>query len=141
MRISEDAIDFAYKDKDLKYSIYLVLASQFGMYSILLYYTFQMKLLRDSVISQEDSVKMSDEEIMENISRKKFKARLIWGSLQIFLVISYAIKCIEQYYVKFLNESKPLKYLTLSKSIFNILTEFPINLAQLYYMIQFFNLK
>jgi hypothetical protein len=53
MRIGEDTLNFALprdnKSLDHSLSIYLFVASQFGFYSILLYYTYQMQIIYDHV--------------------------------------------------------------------------------------------
>ena len=53
MRIGEDTLNFAYprdnKLLDHSSSIYLFVASQFGYYSILLYYTYQMQIIYNHI--------------------------------------------------------------------------------------------
>lgn len=105
MRIVEDTLRFFYSDNESQletYSIFLFVASQFGYYSIFLYYTYQMKVIYDSAISVRQSG--TDDEMVERLIAKRDKVRVIWLLLQFGLVISYIIEGFEQYYLRIKNE-------------------------------------
>ena len=66
---------------------------------------------------------------------------MLWGVMQVALVISYALECIEKYYLYIADEKQPDLYLCLANRVMTLLTEFPINLAQLYFMVYFIRIK
>ena len=102
MRITEDTVRFIYnlnsqKSNFEKSSIFLFVASQFGFYSILLYYNYQMTLLHNCVISPSFDLSMSSIDIKRDFAQHKRKVKYIWVALQLGLVFSYAMKCVEMY--------------------------------------------
>ena len=143
LRVTEDTISFAYPQDHSPlehYSIYLFTASQFGYYSILLYYTYQMQITYDRVHEpQEDNLSEEEREAKRGV--RKRKVRVMWGVMQVGLVISYALECLEKYYLKIKKMEQAEKYLSLSNRIMTLLTELPINLAQLFFMVHFIRLK
>jgi hypothetical protein len=100
-----------------------------------------MKLLHDSVISPKFGPDMSAEDIQKSLASRKRKVRSLWLAGQAALVVSYTLECFEQYYLRILKNGNPSRYLSLSNRIATLLTELPINLAQLYYMVGFLKLK
>ena len=99
MRITDDTLSFVYTrdQSSLKhYSIYLFIASQFGYYSILLYYTYQMQITYDRVHERQDD-DLSEEEREAKRGVRKRKVRVLWGVMQVGLVISNALECLEKY--------------------------------------------
>ena len=61
--------------------------------------------------------------------------------MQVALVISYVLECFEKYYLAIVMWEQANKYLCLANRIMTLLTELPINLAQLYFMIYFIRIK
>ena len=75
------------------------------------------------------------------MASRKQKVRAIWLIGQVILVVSYATECVVQYYVRIETKVYPNKYILVTNRIATLVTEFPINLAQLYYMIEFLKIK
>ena len=96
LRITDDTLSFAYpRDKSpLKiYSIYLFITSQFGYYSILLYYTYQMQITYDRVHERQDD-DLSEEEREAKRGVRKRKVRVLWGVMQVGLAPLSALRSI-----------------------------------------------
>ena len=66
---------------------------------------------------------------------------MLWGVMQVALVISYVLECLEKYELNISKKDQANKYLGLANRVMTLLTELPINLAQLYFMIYFVRIK
>jgi hypothetical protein len=66
---------------------------------------------------------------------------VLWGVMQVALVISYVLECFEKYELNIAKKDQANKYLCLANRVMTLLTELPINLAQLYFMIYFIRIK
>lgn len=88
-----------------------------------------MKIIYDSAVMRpEDALK------------KRTKALAVWSLFQFGLAISYTINCFELYYFQ-IKLVQPNQYLSLSNRIMTLVTELPINIAMIYFFMEFIKLK